>query len=304
MRFSWYYLLLITAIVLIGGYSVISRLNKPRQQALEMPAKPESPVEIQAAQSGLSREELLIGDVIIKDFYGGEIVRTASAVMNGNWIALPVGMMIGGNSILFQRKEEGFITVDKVFWLENDPVILCRFSEEQVSGSMKLNPWKLSSPLEWRPLLRNNSFYLEVISFRNRGSFSSFRLPADLNEPGVFIQNKRIVGWTFGEGWEEGFLWTGASGANLIENLDVDQFYFLVLSDSRETQLMTAVRLEDTDVSLSERLDAYAESFRLQSKLPVEDLPSTLDLRFVLDQMHVHALELIENGFAGDVIRI
>jgi predicted aspartyl protease len=145
---------------------------------------------------------------------------------------------------------------------------------------------------------------MEVLSTRKRGLFSSFQLPPELDEPGVFSQNKRIVGWTFGEGKSVGFVWTGTTGEDLIPNLDIDQFYFLVLSDSRETQMMKAVRLEEADISPAEKLDAYAESFRLESKLPYEDLPLSLDLGSALNRMHILASELIERGFSGEIIRI
>jgi len=68
--------------------------------------------------------------------------------------------------------------------------------------------------------------------------------------------------------------------------------------------MMKAIKLEDADISSSEKLDAYAESFRLQSKLPPEDLPLSLDLRSFLSRMHALAQESIDNGFAREVMRI
>ena len=304
IKFSWYYLIPVAILLFIGGYFLISSWNKPTQDLPAAAPQLESTTKIQAARSGSSRNELLIGDVIIRDFSGNEIERSGAAALKGNWIALPVGMMIGGSSLTFQTNEAEFIPIDSVLWIENSPIILCRFKEGNDSGSMDLYPWKLSASLEWRSLFGNDSIQLEILSTRNRGLFSSIQIPPELDEQGVFLQNKRIVGWTFGGGKRLGFLWTGSSGEALIPNLDIDQFYFLVLSDSRETQMMRAVRSEEADISPEERLDVYAESFRLESKLPPEDLPLSLDLGSMLDRMHVLASELIENGYSGEVIRI
>ena len=304
IKFSWYYLIPVGILVFIGGYFLVTSMNKSSQDLSSAAAELESPARTKVAGSGSNKNELLTGDVIIKDFYGREIVRFPAAVMRGNWVAVPIGMMIGGSSAGFQNNEGDYIPVEKVFWSENNPVILCQLEEEEVGGSMDLYPWKSSSPLEWRSLSGSASIHLEVISSRNRGLFSSFLVPPELNGPGIFLQNKRIVGWTFGEGSEVGFIWTGSTGADLLPNQDIDQFYFLVLSDSRETQMMKAIELEGADISPADKLDAYAESFRLQPKLPFEDLPPSLDLQSFLDRMHVLALELNENGAAGEVMRI
>ncbi len=303
-KFSWYYLIPVLILLFVGGYFLISSFNGPLQDLPTAAVEKETTAEIQEAKSGSSRNELLIGDVVIRDFSGKEIARYAAAAMKGNWIALPIGMMIGGSSVFFQTKEAEFIPIESVFWSENNPVILCRFNGETASASMELQPWKLSAPLEWHPLLGNASLRLEILSIRERGLFSSFQVPPELDEPGVFFQNKKIVGWTFGEGKKLGFIWTGSSGTDLLPNQDIDQFYFLVLSDSRETQMVKAIELDRTDISPVDRLEAYAESFRLPSKFLPEDLPLSLDLRFVLDRMHALASELIEAGFAGEVRRI
>ncbi|MBN2244470.1 MAG: retroviral-like aspartic protease family protein, partial [Candidatus Aminicenantes bacterium] len=304
-KFSWYYLIPVVILLLIGGYFLISTsFNRPSQDLTTANVEKENLTDTQDARSGSSSNELLTGDVIIRDFSGSEIARSAAAAMRGNWIALPIGMMIGGSSLVFQTNEEKSIPVESVLWSDNDPVVLCRFIGENTSASMDLQPWKLSAPLEWRPLLGKASLQLEILSTQERGLFSSFQVPPELDEPGVFLQSKKIVGWTFGEGKKLGFVWTGSAGTDLLPNQDIDQFYFLVLSDSRETQMVKALELDGTDISPEDKLDAYAESFRLPSKFLPEDLPLSLDLGAVLNRMHILASELIESGSAGEVIRI
>jgi clan AA aspartic protease (TIGR02281 family) len=125
-------------------------------------------------------------------------------------------------------------------------------------------------------------------------------LPGSVNEPGIFIQNKRVVGWTFGSLLDGGFLWTGPEGKNLDYKIRVEDFYNTTFADGREEQFSRALAM-GKDVSALDRLKAFVEGFRLDPKLGDQETPPHLRRDSILRHIRLLVVQLIEKGFSENV---
>ena len=59
------------------------------------------------------------------------------------------------------------------------------------------------------------------------GNFTRIPLEAESAGPGIFVQDGRLVGWSFGEWIPGGYLWTGNMGCELVPAFYTDDFYRL-----------------------------------------------------------------------------
>ena len=102
-------------------------------------------------------------------------------------------------------------------------------------------------------------------------------------EPGVFIQNDKIVGWSFGDVMDGGFIWKGTDESNLVFELTVSDFYRSTFENSREEQFILAYSKKDSD-PLKE-VEYFAKGFRLAPKLSFQNTPEYLRPEAVIHEM-------------------
>ena len=137
---------------------------------------------------------------------------------------------------------------------------------------------------------------IEVRGTTRQENFYKGSIADGLNEPGVLIQDERVVGWTFGNLSEGVFLWAGEAGRNLSTELRVDDYYRLTFSNGREEEFARALALGD-DYSNLDRLEAFAQAFRLDPRLSIGQTPEYLKPEAVISQMRLLIARSVEEGF-------
>jgi clan AA aspartic protease (TIGR02281 family) len=247
---------------------------------------------------------LPVGWVVIKDQWGGQVSRILSAVLSGSLIALPTRACLGGDRWLFRSGEKDEVKIERGVWREGDIIGLWYLEGGKRAESPELFPWKEDEPLEWLSLESGiNPSPIEVSPVRKQGFFMHCSLPKPLNEPGIFIQRNRVVGWAFGSLLDGGYLWTGPEGKNLDYETRVENFYFITFADGREEQFSRALAM-GKDAPAFDRLEAFAEGFRLNPKLSGQDTPSYLHPDSIVMHMRFLIAQLIENGLTSSVADI
>lgn len=248
---------------------------------------------------------LSTGRVVIRSL-GGEVVGGMdAAVVEGSWIALPVWAGLAGSRWTFIPDEKtNEIPVAEGSWSQGTPLGLWKLEHEVGGEAHPLSPWNEGLPLRWRSLNPKKSLRtLRPTSQIRQDPFVRFKIPEELDEVGVFIQNSAVVGWTFGQGWGTGFLWVGDTGPKISANITVRDLIGVAFREAREAQFALASGL-GSDVAAIQRLEAFAEGFRRSARLEEKDTPPSLRREAVLRQVRSLARERLRLKDVQDMIRI
>ena len=122
--------------------------------------------------------------------------------------------------------------------------------------------------------------------------------PSDGQEPGVFLQDGRIVGWSFAAPEKAGYLWKGPSGDRLLPDVTLYDVYRTTFAESREERFLVALANDDA----AERLFALAAGFGFEAVLPESLTPPQLRAAAVISEMRTLVADLNRQGFTGDVV--
>lgn len=241
---------------------------------------------------------------MIRDSMGREAFELNSAVFEGGWIAAPVCVHFGGHGLSFEGEESEAFPVSGGFWPDGSPVVLWRLDEKPGWKTMDLSPWKDSFPLAWQSLgARKPPLGIQIVDAEKRGLFACFSLPPEIREPGVFIQAGRIVGWTFGEWMETGYLWAGPPGLKVMAQIPAERLFSILQSRCREA-VFARILASGEKIPAARRLQEFSEGFDRPGCLAARDLPARLRPQAIKEEMHSLASRLIRQGAAGEVVRI
>jgi len=148
------------------------------------------------------------------------------AVFDGGWAALPVAGLLGGETLTFQADGSAPRPVTAGTWGTGSPVAFWEVDSGYPPQALSLGTWNISLPIDWYaarsadPPLR-----LEVDAARAAGPFACFPVPPQLRLPGIFVQQGAAVGWTFGEPFDQAYLWTGAPASGPPPEITADRFF-------------------------------------------------------------------------------
>lgn len=246
---------------------------------------------------------LVVGEAAVFNFSDREVSRWTVAVFDDGWIALPVAGLLGGNSIFFQSGDSGLIRSERAVWSSGAPVAFFQVEAEPRATSPEVAAWKPKETLIWRPLdPAGQTFQVEIVRTERAGPLIAFSLPEEMKIPGILVQAGRIVGWTFGNALDRGYLWMSSGDGGLGPGISIDQLV-AVLSSSREADFDRALAMSETTPEL-ERLAMFAHGFLNPQIMAAEDLPSPLRMDNIAREMHALATVLIREGRADEVVRI
>lgn len=302
---SWYLYPVLAVGLLACGYLAHSLFMKPRPAAAERSvgkAGEAAPVASQVPVIGPSLA--LMGEIITRGAQGEVVSKFGTSLSRGGWVAMPTWVAFGGDRLVFKTPNQDEIAIESGFWLEGNPAVLWKLTTHAEGIGREVVPWKPHVPLEWHSSVSEGAgLGVDIVSPLEKGSFTSFNLPETVRDPGVLVQDGSIVGWTFGQGMDKGYLWKGPAAAALEPNITVGGFLARVSSNNREACFNQALAPAD-GISLPMRFEALARGFRLPSLLSGDDLPVRLKPRAVALQMHALASQLLQSGSAKDVARI
>ena len=288
-----------------------SRKNIPRISQLAVPAphkkakaavKEKATVKIKPATRKVSAKITLpVGLVTIKDISGKVIREMPVPVVGGGWIALPKRFCLGGAEWGLKMGPDTAVDIVAGLYSDYDRVGLWRVPDDVTIEGPELFPWSADLPTTWLSLHSGGSpESLEISNPQEQGYFSQANLPADIDDMGILIQNNHAVGWTFGDLATGAFVWNGDEGSYLNTEIRVDDFYRITFANSREEEFAKAFAMGRDYLEL-ERLEAFANGFRFEPKLSVEDTPVNLRKANVIKSMHTLVVAAVDSGSAREV---
>ncbi len=235
----------------------------------------------------------------VSDIAGNLISEILVPVVGDGWVALPTREAIGGSSWVLQISAGDSQDIEGGIINELDTISLWRIPEDQVLESPELYPWSAGKPLTWLALNSSDPPEpVEISGIDRQGNFYKGSLPDAINDSGVFIQDGRVVGWTFGDFIDGAFLWAGDMGRNLKPEIRVDDYYRITFANGREEEFVRALAMGD-DYSNLDRLAAFARAFQIDPKLSADRTPDYLKPEAVISQIRLLLGRVVQEGFGS-----
>jgi clan AA aspartic protease (TIGR02281 family) len=320
-RTKWIWLLISVLIFVVGMYyfyhrlaslesqTSISRIPQPR-----VPAASNKSDIVLGEDAELEQDEVIppdpqktkipVGLVVIKDIAGKIINEVPVAVVGGGWVALPKRLCLGGSEWTLKMGPDTELSIESGIYSDYDKIGLWRVLEDLTIEGPELDAWTAEEPLTWLSLASQDS--PEPVEFNNpgeQGYFIEGVLRDDFNEIGILIQQDRIVGWTFGDYITGAFVWNGDEGKYLVPQIRVDDFYRITFANSREEEFTRALAM-GADYSGLERLEAYANGFKYETRLADNETPDHLKKEAVIERMRPLIAEALNAGNGRQVADI
>jgi clan AA aspartic protease (TIGR02281 family) len=255
-----------------------------------------------AASPPQSRLSLGLGDIAVLNPSGTEVARREATLLQHGRAALPVSVLFGGTEVVFQSDSRE-VTIARGIWTPGDPIVLLQIEADVDADAPGLAAWKQNLPLFWRSLQPDSvPIRAEAGASGRSGSLVRLSLGEEMRNPGVFIQEDRIVGWTFDDGIDAGYLWTRAEETGLGPETPIDQV-LAALAAGREADFSRALTSKGTRPA-QERLAMFAQGFLKPRVLADDDVPFSLRDKNAVAEMHALAEGMLKGGRAEDVARI
>ena len=243
------------------------------------------------------------GSLTFTDKWGNE--RTIPClVVSGYWLALPRRACLGAFSWIYTDATGNNYPVLGGIWVEGEDAGLWRLDSAGPLPSPALVAWNPGQPLAWQSLVSGSAAADIAITLRwEQGYWLNCRAELPRDEPGVFIQDNKIVGWSFAPWLEGGYLWNRQGRLPDDVEISVADFYQLTFGGGREEQFARGLALADTEPPLT-RLATLAAAFRLPEKLTAEDTPPLLQRQVIIDYIYSLAEESRKRGLAGQLLSL
>ncbi len=252
-------------------------------------------------QQASEKTKIPVGLVVIKDITGKVINELLVPVVGGGWVALPKRICLGGAEWILKMGPDTEVSIVAGLYSDDDRVGLWRILDDFSIDGPELYPWSAEEPTTWLSIRSVDSPEpLAIINPRQQGYFIESSLSEDFNEIGILIQNSRVVGWTFGDLAAGAFVWNGDEGPYLRPEIRVDDFYRITFANSREEEFTRAFGMGEGYLEL-ERLEAFANGFRYESKLSAKDTPANLQKENVIKSMESLISAAVKAGSAREV---
>jgi clan AA aspartic protease (TIGR02281 family) len=269
----------------------------PSPKQTQLPEKISAVKSVTESEAAVEKINIPLGLLQIRDIAGHLISEIMVPVVGGGWVALPTREGIGGYSWVLQMSAADQWNIEGGIINDLDQISLWRIPEDEILESPELYPWSAGNPLTWLALgSQDPPEPVEIDGIGRQGNFYKGSLPDSLNDPGVFLQDGRVVGWSFGDFIEGAFLWAGDAGYNLKAEIRVDDFYRLTFANSREEEFVRALAMGD-DYSYLDRLAAFTRAFRVGPRLSADHTPAYLKPEVVISQMRSLLARAVQDGF-------
>ena len=291
-----------------------SKKNIPQISQLSVPAprkkstvtvKDKIPVKKDAVVRQVSEKiKIPVGLVVIKNIAGKVINQLPVPVVGDGWVALPKAFCLGGAEWIFKMGPDTEVAIVAGLYNEYDRVGLWRLPDGVTVEGPQLYPWSAEEPTIWLSVQSAGSPEpMRVNNPREQGYFMEAGVSADFDEIGLLIQNDRAVGWTFGDVTTSAFVWNGDEGPYLRPDIRVDDFYRVTFANSREEEFTKAYAMGEDYLEL-ERLEAFANGFRFESKLAAGEIPANLQKENVIKSMQALIGAAVKAGSARQVANL
>jgi len=246
---------------------------------------------------------LPVGFVIIEDVAGNPIAHMPAAVSASGWLAIPKAVCLGGYNWYFRFADRDQTQIIGGIIGDDDEAGIWQIQNVSFESGPRISAGNMEQSFDWFSIISDKSqkaLYPKILS--EEQNFYHVLFGQIVKEPGVFIQNDAIVGWSFGNLSAGGFVWRGADENNLVFELSVDDFYRATFENSREEQFVLAYGPKDTDPLT--QLEYFAQGFRLAPKLAENDTPAHLKANAAVAEMKKLISTLVQSQDGYNVARI
>jgi clan AA aspartic protease (TIGR02281 family) len=278
----------------------VSRYSADRTVSAPPAALPENAAEPKAIdripfRTDEARMQLTAGITTIYDIAGNLIKKFPAAVVANGWLALPADVCLGGYLWQFTRSNGDVLEIVGGIIGEQDEMGLWQLPYDHSVLGPRLSSWIPGRALSWSSIVSESSVNDVAVSVvADQRYVVKTSAPAVPHEPGVFLQDDHVVGWTFGGTAKTGFLWNGLAGEDLVYDISVYDYYRATFENGREEQFILSIAQSDAVPAL--QLAAFADAFLLDPKLTVAATPSHLRPVNIVPRMRALIARLIQNG--------
>jgi clan AA aspartic protease (TIGR02281 family) len=273
----------------------------PSKDVLNVSRETSESTRKEADAGELSLPTIITGKVIIDDITGHKIQVMITPILENGWVAIPRRFCLGGYSWRINLENEAIeLPLEGGILADNEPVGIWRTKDSERITGAELSLWSRVKALQWIALADPlNAISISVKEYKEKGRIAEIIIPDSAKPPGVFIQEGKMVGWTFGEPENIGYLWRGPKGEELIEEIRIDDFYRTTFANSREERFAKALAIQNT--LSAEQLEALTSAFRFESVLSSQNTPDYLKTENVIKRLHGLNALLLEQGYASSV---
>lgn len=280
--------------------------ERPKEKALKKVEK-KSPVKKAEALKEDRKEKTKIsaGWVTIRDPWGRQVRKFRAALAGDGWLALPARAALGGNRWFFNSDSEEVNEISGGLWISGDRVGLWHLIEDAAYfRGPELAAWDEGEPVSWLSLESAGEYHsVSLKPGRVDGFFISTELPLQITENGVFIQNEKVVGWSFGHWMENAYMWPGSTSQGMEYRTWVRYFYNMTFAGGREEKFASALAIKGDYAGIA-RLTAFVEGFRLQPKLSEDDTPDYLLPEEIIKGIRLIITDAVKKGAGNNVMEI
>ncbi len=244
--------------------------------------------------------QVVAGWVVITDPWGAQVNKFRAGLVGNGWLALPARACLGGNSWRFYADSGVETEISGGLWINGDEVGFWHLAEN-IEGP-ELAAWNKNEPVSWISLESANEYQsVPLTDGRAEGFFVSSSLPDYINEIGIFIQQGKVVGWSFGQWMSKGYLWKKGAGTDLEYKTWVRYFYDMTYANGREEQFAKALAMQKGYADL-DQLAFFVKGFQLKPKLAAEDTPYYLLPETIIKQIRILVTNAVRRGEGSRVV--
>ncbi len=248
-----------------------------------------------------SKVQLMTGRVVFYDIVGNPVAELAAATSESGWVAIPLGRCIGAKRWVFQSSSKEEFEIFGGIIGDYDDMGLWQFKTGPMTAP-SIFPVDPDRPMTWISLNTDRRAELSGLSVLDeQQNVDRILLEGFPEAPGVFLQNEKIVGWTF-EGLAGGYVWKGADEENRVYEVGVSDFYRLTFAGSREEQFIIAYA--QTGKSLRDQLAAFATGFYREPMLFPDNTPAHLTRAAAVGKMRGIISQLVAQGDLFSIVSI
>ena len=246
---------------------------------------------------------LSVGTIIIYDIVGNEVSRLKGAVSESGWLAVPEQLGVRGYRWYFYPDSGDELEIFGGILGDQDDIGIWQLNNPSRLSGPPIVPVRLNSPVTWISIVSEKNVQLDGFSiFSEQQNFYHIFLPDSMSEPGVLIQDQKIVGWAFGELISGGYLWKGPDESNLVYELSVYDYYRLTFENSREEQFI--IGYSQKEMTPADQLETFANGFRQDSVLSEKNTPDYLKPKSVVVKMRSIIAQIIDEEGDHDIALI
>jgi len=246
----------------------------------------------------ISTEQFYPGIINIIDINDRVISEILTVATRNGWVAIPTELCISAINLSFTNLYNESIQIRDGIYESGDTIGLWKLQSDSTFNSPEAGRWDPLSPTLWKSLISQNRVEVKTLEiFREHHQFTVCNLPDGVASAGIFLQENRIVGWSFRGIAEHGFM---LKTNDLISNTNLDHFYQNLFSGKRE-EFFVQANLIDDPARLADKLNLYILGLEAIPALEEENTPDEIHEETIILEINTIISMLYDNSDFIDI---